>query len=52
MKNGHLRNDFMRYLSSYAEFIIASHRIAEKIADDHQVQVLQLKEPNVAKREL
>ena len=30
MKNGRLRNDFMRNLSSH-------YRVAEKVADDHQV---------------
>ena len=44
MKNGRLRNGFMRDLSSH-------HRITEKVADDHQDQVLQLREPNVLKDE-
>ena len=30
MKNGRLRNDFMRNLSSH-------HKVADKVADDHQV---------------
>ena len=44
MKNGRLPNDFMRNLSSH-------HKVVEKVADDHQVQVLQPKEPNVSKDE-
>ena len=44
MENGRLQNDFMRNLSSL-------HRVAEKLAYDHRVYVLQLKEPNVSKDE-
>ena len=36
MKNGRLQDDLVRDLSSH-------HRIVEKVADDHQVEVLQLK---------
>ena len=45
MKNGRLQNDFMRNLSSH-------HKVAAKVADDHRVQVLELKSQIVSKREL
>ena len=49
MKNGRLRNDFVRDLSLHMRNLSSHHKIAEKLADGHQVQVLQLKKPNVSK---
>ena len=49
MKNGCLQYDFVRDLSSHMRNLSSHHRIAENVADDHQVYVLQLKEPNVSK---
>jgi len=43
-ENGRLQNDFMRNLSSH-------HKVAEKVAHHHEVEVLQPKEPNVSKDE-
>ena len=49
MKNGRLQYDFVRDLSSHMRNLSSHHRITEKVANDHQVLVLQLKEPNVSK---
>ena len=43
MKNGRLQYDFVRDLSSHMRNLSSHHIIAEKVADDHQVQVLQLR---------
>ena len=45
MRIGRLQNDFMRDLSSH-------HKVATKVADDHQVYMLQLKNQQFQEREL
>ena len=37
MKNGRLQYDFVRDLSLHMRNLSSHHRIAEKVADDHQV---------------
>ena len=44
MENGRMQNDFMRNLSSH-------HKVVARVADDHQVQVLQLKRTKCIKSE-